>query len=503
VGTREAPSFRELVPTYCILALFAVMLALLTSRHEMYLDEVNPWLVVRNVGLSGIFPHLRYEGHPAVWFLLLYAASRFTSNLIAIQSINFICAMLFAYQVLLVRKLPLLVRVLLLFGVSVFFTMGVLARSYMLTGLLLITAARILLAEPQRKWIAMILLALAINTHFLAIPIAANIYLWLYWLAPDLRFRSLGWRFKDQGFRLSFALMLSALGACYFTVRPARDVVTHYAIQGASFFDYAVLSVGRICHYLLPISIDASSSIQNGRLTPHAYADVLITLLLWFVLLAILKGRRSRYFMITASVTWMIVILPTVRIPNATHSSFLIVVFIISLFISAYEVQSQSWIPQYAAQPILIVFLAMQVLICAQFCYEERSRPFSSGKAVAQFLEREGLTSHPLVVQPEIAGPAVMAYAHISSAYFPACACSRSFIRYSTGWDSERSVTAEELHTLQASTGKSPVVLSHWPINDQDQEQLGIHLAYVSPKSWAFNNEDVYVYRVVGSSGGL
>lgn len=502
VSARGASSFRELAPIFGFLALFAILLALLTARHEMYLDEVNPWLVVRNAGgLPGIFHHLRYEGHPAVWFLLLYAVSRLTSNLVAVQCINFVLAMLFAAQVMTMRKLSLSVRVLLLFGVSVFFTMGVLARSYMLTALLLIASARMLLAKPQRPWIALCLLALAINTHFLAIPIVASIYLWLYWLWPDLTFRTLVARFRETGFRLSLVLMFAALIACYFTLRPARDVVTHYAIPGATVFDYAVLAVGRISHYFLPISTDASSSISDGKLTLHAYADVLITFLLWLVLLSILKGRRSRYFFITATILWMAFVVFTVRVPNATHASFLMVVFIVAIFISAEEIEAPSWMPQYAAQPMLIVFLAMQILICAQYCSQEWSSPFSSGKAVARWLEQHQLSTHPLVIQPEISGPAILAYAHIPSAYFPACRCSRTFLRYNQGWDSHRSVTREELQSLENSTGKSPVVLSEWPINQEDQKQLGLNLAYVSPESWAFQNEDVFVYLASESRG--
>jgi hypothetical protein len=423
--------------------------------------------------------------------------------LIAVQCINFVLAILFAAQVIMFRKLPVVVRVLILFGVSVFFMMGVLARSYMLAGLLLIAAARMLLANTQRQWIALILLALAINTHFLAIPIVASIYLWLYWLRPDLSLRAPVDRFKETGFRLSIALMFAALVACYFTVRPAKDVATHYEIPGANLFDYAVLAVGRVSHYFLPISMDASASIQNGKLSLRAYADVLITFLLWLVLLSILRGRRSRYFMITATVLWMIFVVPTVRVPNATHASFVIVAFIVALFISGDEIHAGSWMPQYAAGPILTVFLAMQILICAQFCFQEWSKPFSAGKAVAEWIEKEGLTTDPLVVQPELPAPAVLAYTGIQTAYFPACRCNRPFVLYSQGFDSERSVTREELQSLENSTGKFPVVLSQWQINQEDQKQLGLHLAYVSPKGWAFVNEDVFVYAADASRGEL
>ena len=67
---------------------------------------------------------------------------------------------------------------------AVFFYTGVFARSYMLAAVLLVGAARCLLAGRPRHWLAMGLLALAINAHFFAIPVAAGIFVWFYWLAP-------------------------------------------------------------------------------------------------------------------------------------------------------------------------------------------------------------------------------------------------------------------------------------------------------------------------------
>jgi hypothetical protein len=153
------------------LAFYAAILALVTSRHEMYLDEVQPWLFVRNAhNLLPVLEHLRYEAHPALWFVLLYGASHFSTGVITMQCVNFLLAILMAWLILSARNVPMVVRVLLVFGVSVFFTTGVVARDYMLAGMLLVAAARCLLAKPRRHWLGMLLLGLAMNSHFLAIP---------------------------------------------------------------------------------------------------------------------------------------------------------------------------------------------------------------------------------------------------------------------------------------------------------------------------------------------
>lgn len=486
---------RERIHVFGILTLFAAVLAFVTSKHEMYLDEVQPWLFVRNAhSLLPVIQHLRYEAHPALWFVVLYGASIFSASVFTMQCVNFLFAVTMAWLILSVRTLPMIIRVLLVCGVSVFFTTGVVARDYMLAGMLLVAAARCLLAKPQRHWLGMVLLGLAVNSHFLAIPVAASIFLSLYWLAPEIKKDAALAKLKESRLWISVSLMAIAIIACYFTVRPAKDIATHLEVPGASLFQYLVLGIGRIWHYYLPLTIDTGASIQNSSLAFPAFVDVFITLVFWLIAISLLPGRRSRYFMIMASVFWTVAAVATVHIPLATHSSFIPVSYIIALIINRPEDQSGSWMPSYAAQPVLLVILSIQVLICAQFCVNEWSKPFSAGKAVADWMESAGLTKHPLVVQPELPAPTVLAYTGIATAYFPSCQCSRPFVLYSRGWDSQRSVTPLELQALKTTTGLSPVVLSGWPLAESEQRQLGLHFAYKSPSGWGFNNEDVLVY---------
>jgi hypothetical protein len=126
--------------------------------------------------------HLRYEGHPAFWYSILYIPAHLSWSPIVMQVINYALALGMAWLVLTERRLVLPIRVLSIFSVSIFFHMGLMARSYMLAGLLLMGAVRLLTAERPRRWPAILLLALAINTHFFAIPVVFAIFVWVYWL---------------------------------------------------------------------------------------------------------------------------------------------------------------------------------------------------------------------------------------------------------------------------------------------------------------------------------
>ena len=488
-------AIRERWIIVAIWLLFAVLLAIVTSQHELFGDEVQPWLWVRyEHNLFAAMRYLRYEGHPALWTILLFALSRISANVLLLQLTNYLIAVGCAWLILSFRPLPLLLRVLVIFGGSYFFIAGVLARSYMLSGLLLVGAARCLLSNPKRHWLAMGLLALAINTHFLAIPVAAAIFICLYWLGPEMKSTAAIQRMKDRSFWLSIALLGSSLAVCYITVRPAPDIETTLDIPGASLFDYFVLGVGRLWHYFLPLSIQSSATIQQGNLSLSSFADLAISILLFVVAVSVLPSRRSRLFMITASFLWVCAAVLTVRRPLLTHATLLAIIYIIALLIRRPEDEPGAIFDDYAAQPLLITLVAVQVFGCLQLCIKEITQPFASGKAVANWIESAGLTQHPLVSQPELAALSVAAYTGAASVYFPGCQCSRPSLLYRRGWQSTRSVTPEELKALKSETGLDPVLLSGWKLSESEQNELGVRFAFKAPEGWAWDNENVDVY---------
>ncbi len=506
-GQRTEPqsqnqSVGENTIVFAVLGIFAVLLALITSRHEMYLDEAQAWLIARDSrNLFDLFHILHYEAHPALWYLLLFVPAHISSNMVLVQCINYALAIAMAWLILSSRNLPVQIRVLLVFGLSIFFTMGVLARSYMLGGVLLLAAARCLLARRRRHWLAMVLLALAINTHFFAIPVALCIFVWLYWLSPVPDWTGAVEKLNDTRFRVSAALLGIAVITFYLTVRPAQDISTHYPIAGATTIDYLVLAIGRVWRYFIPFAPSISSAL-NGQpfLTPTSFGDAFLTLAFWCVAIALLPGRRSRWFMISASVLWMTAVVATVHIPLETHSSYMVVAYVIALSMNADEADNRSWLPAYIAQPVLLLILAMQISLCLNYCAEEWQKPFSGAKATVEWLKRSGLSQRPLVIQPEISAPTIIGYMGIKSAYLPSCSCNHSFVPYRQGWDQERQVTGEELHALQSQFGAAPVLISQWKLASSDLEHLGLRLLYTSPHGWAWDNENVFVYGYAGEA---
>ena len=64
-----APSTRSrlLSERHLLVALFATVATVVLARHEMWMDELNPWVIARDAhSLRELFFNMRFEPHPAL-----------------------------------------------------------------------------------------------------------------------------------------------------------------------------------------------------------------------------------------------------------------------------------------------------------------------------------------------------------------------------------------------------------------------------------------------------
>ena len=81
-----------------LIFIFLILGALNASRHEMWRDEIQAWLLAKDSSSPvQLLKNLKYEGHPGVWHLSLFPLSRITPSPIAMQPFHLIIACLSVY----------------------------------------------------------------------------------------------------------------------------------------------------------------------------------------------------------------------------------------------------------------------------------------------------------------------------------------------------------------------------------------------------------------------
>lgn len=158
-GLRAEGRFALAVVGAFLLVTVPVML-----RHEMWRDETQAWLLVRDVGsLGALFHELRYEGHPALWYLLLGPLARAGLGAGAMQWLSLTCGALSVYVVARLAPFSRVARTLFAFGYFVAYGYTIVARSYSLEMLLWIVLIA-MIAERRARWLAGVLALLVANT---------------------------------------------------------------------------------------------------------------------------------------------------------------------------------------------------------------------------------------------------------------------------------------------------------------------------------------------------
>jgi hypothetical protein len=467
---------------WSLLAIFALLLAFVTARHELWSDELQAWLIARdNHSLFDLFRSLRYEGHPALWYLVLYIPAHISWNPLSMQVINYLFAVAEAWLVLSTRKLHWPVRLLATFSFFIFYNYGAIPRSYMLTMLLLTAAVRCLLGERQHRKLAILFLALSINTHILAVPIAATIALWAFCLPKIGGWKDIGKLIWDAEIRVVALVLLASLAMAYFTVRPPADITVPLLPAGHHSLAYNILlAEGRTWKAFLPASSSYMPTTLRELLDPADHLSLLASALSFALFLGIaaaLRTSQARCFFAAAWILELIALAATVVDPYLRHLGLCFTILLLALMIDAYAASGKpvrARFPQLLSSCLILSILAFQTAVAIFATVSAGTHPYSEAKDVAIWLKQQGLDKNPIVLDG-FYPLAVVGYLERPSAYLTSCRCFGSFAVWSTKSDFGRSASLDDIRIARGAS-PLPVILLHSDkkLDQADAQKLGL-----------------------------
>ena len=150
-----------LLLTYCALTIFCTM------HHEIWRDEAQVWVVVRDLNLFGIIDHVRIEGHPLLWYFIVMLPAKLKLPVFSMQvlSLGFMaCAAgLFLYR----SPFNIVTKACVLFSAGFLYWLSVISRSYSLVALFLFVLAMLYPVQRKRPFLYAVVLGLLSQTHVL------------------------------------------------------------------------------------------------------------------------------------------------------------------------------------------------------------------------------------------------------------------------------------------------------------------------------------------------
>lgn len=164
-----------------IFAVYAGVTLLGALHHEVWLDEAQAWVILRDTPFSGLPYRLHVEGHPPLWYLILYPFVKlgFPTDYVSVISWLFMVAG--AWLLLFKVELPLPLKSVILASSGFLYVNSVMLRVYCLIPPLLFL---ILWAYPKRREhpaLYGLLIALLANTHILVCGIVGMLGIFMLW----------------------------------------------------------------------------------------------------------------------------------------------------------------------------------------------------------------------------------------------------------------------------------------------------------------------------------
>jgi len=460
------------ISVFVLLSIYAAIVIALASRHVFWRDEVRQFTFAIDNPFPQLLLKLRFEGHPALWFLILKLGWSLFHSVLVLPITSILIAAGATYLFLVKAPFPRWQKVLFPFGVLPVYEYSVMCRNYGISMLLLFAACYLYkdrLTHPFRYGLALILLA---NTNVHALAIAVG---FIAGLALDI---VLQLRTRRGGLAPVVAsLVLVCIGALasYLSMRP-DNTVTYTQLTSLRLADlpHAVLTVVRA-----PGTILSVNHSRLARLVIFAFG--------------VLFFRHKQVFIIFLVATLGASAIVNLAYPaelrhKGVYICFLIALFWIDHIHNTTEPKKGFWPVDTARAVALPLMLACMIPFAAQRIFENFDRPGSSAKALGELVRANpALKDAILIGEPDYYVETV-AYYLPNDIYIPGEERYGRRVLFTTA-SRQRYSLGDVLATagrLEAQTGRPVILAIGHPLNPEGPFEIPVGYKRVfeySPKS--------------------
>jgi len=368
--------------------LFSILGTINLLSHEMWRDELDSWLVARGNSFTGIAGHMKFAGHPVLWYLALWFVQHISANPVSMQILHLLIATATISIILAYSPFSQLQKILLVFSYFFFYEYAIVCRSYSL-GFLMVFAICALLTRKNSSplWCAL-LIAMLVHTHVLSLILAGTLTLYIL----------LDWRtlfpYARRPHIVAFALIVfSSFIAFMFYAIPDKDY-TWYP-DSAIHWDYgqAMLALKSIWSSYLPLPQIKMHFWNTNMLSSGVLQNIGSILLIALSVLFFANKRKVMLFYVATTFAYLGFFYKFYQ-GYLRHHGFLFMAFLVSywLYLISSENRtggvaqrlykmSQSVRPTFITLLLFVHFLAAGIAT-----WYDTKYPFSASKQVGEYL---------------------------------------------------------------------------------------------------------------------
>lgn len=397
----KKPVFGRTEQTVFFLYLFISLC--LVFCHEPWEDELQAWCIAQELSIPEIFHQMRYEGHFALWYLLLKPFIWLKMPLSMLNILSWLLCVVAAGMFLVSRMIGKPVKILILLSCPMLYWFPVVARNYALIPLALTLLAGLYPVRLKKPFAYAFSLLLLVHSHAYMEGFAGALGFFFAW---DLlkHCRRMPCRIK---LKTAVVLMLTGAGvtAAFLQVAPAFGTSSFAPASAASLLDNAASIPARILNVLIRLGADFS-----GWFGKFIGRNTAIGLFYGAISAALFQLQRTRGFrpaiIFLIGFFWQ-VLFGVLIYPIALHRvylPFLMLIFCYALPMRKKRlrnIRSPFSRKLLKSQVPLVVLGVMTLLDTLHYVAMDFSLPFSNQSQIAFYIENNVPKDKKIVVVPD------------------------------------------------------------------------------------------------------
>lgn len=493
-GPKQKPLINSL-----LLLLFATLVYLGLSYHEIWLDEAHHYLFARDSqSLSDLRYNMRYDGHPILWNCLLFFITRLSADVVLMQYLHLIIITAAMAVFTFYAPFDIWEKILFLGGYFILYEYAVISRNYAIYILFLFLA--IVLYGKQRHVFLGITLAILANTHLFGLVTALC---FAGMVAYDVIFEKL--HHIDR--TIWIGAVIVTLGAILSIVQviPPSESFIYTNATGSPVWERLARTSAVFLKAWIPIPDFTGDHFWNSNLLMEFSKPLcsVLSIALMAVPLYVFRRRLSLLLFFYGSTGAVLLFL---YLSNLNATRYYGVIYV--LFITAWWLSCT--IPEPIRLPVflkrlparddlnkgfLLTLLVLQMIGGIVAYTLDLTRPFSESRYAAEWMQRDAAVTDYLT--PGCGGAPISAYLG-QKMYYLNVQEYRSFCLFSL---ENSAVEIPERFKKDAldfvnKTGRPAFLVVHEPFELNAEDSL--RFRHEQDFAWSvLRNERYYVYRVL------
>ncbi len=470
--------------------------------HPLWRDEFHTWSIAgASSSIKELLQNKVYEGHPNLWYLLLYALRFLSDNPLSMQLMHVMIAIATVFLVLKYAPFTRHQKILLVFGYFYLFEYALISRNYAI-GVFLITLLLTLYRYRQRFLfpLSLILFLLAQTSVFGLILTVAFMLTWTF----EFIFSS---AFRIDLLRQKLILLLSILMitagitlSLYSIIPPASGYFagsSHFSLVQMTLRE-TIRTVATVWKAWFPVP-RLNLQFWNSNIIRIEIIQAILSLVLVFSAGIFFIKRPVIFFLYITGMTGIIAFILMYYYGYIRHHGHLYILLITCLWIKSFYRENNNtlhyrisekfhgWLNKNASR-IFLILLAVQMFAGIYAYTVQLFVPFSASRITARYIREQNLDRFLIAGDADVALEPVLGYLNKEAFFFSRNAFSNYLI-----YDQRRNIPTHSTVLVMADSlitvhGDTILLVMNYPL----KEHPGLNLRKVQSFEKSIRYDEIY-----------